>query len=146
MFIMKSISQHILEKLKVSSKSVDEISFDDLTFALYDYCNKNHVDHFKLRFLHSFNNVATDEYPYFEKPMLTKSGKEIKDVYGYITDLTVETDRKTGDKTLIVFYMRNKYDVSQSVCRIEPDRYDCITKWVKPEVLKEIYDYLIKYA
>jgi hypothetical protein len=143
---MKSISQHILEKLKVSSNAIDEISFEELTSALYKYCINNRVDHLKLRLLHSFNNVATDEYPYFEKPMITKSGKEIKDVYGYITDLTVETDRKTGDKTLIVFYLRNNHDVSQSVCRIEPDRYDCITKWVKPEVLKEIYDYLINYA
>ena len=146
MFIMKSISQHILEKLKVSSRGVDEISFDDLTFALYDYCNKNRVDHFKLRFLQSFNNVATDEYPYFEKPMLTKSGKEVKDIYGRIVELTVESDHKTGELTLIVYYLRNAYANSPSICRIERDRYDCITNYVKPEVLKEIYDYLVRYA
>ncbi len=143
---MKSISQHIIEKLKVSSNSIDEISFEDLTFALYDYCNKNHVDHFKLRLLHSFNKLSVYDYPYFEKPMITKSGKEIKDIRGYIEELTVESDHKTGELTLIVFYLRSIYDNSPSICRIERDRYDCITNWVKPEVLKEIYDYLIKYA
>ena len=143
---MKSISQHILEKLKVSLNSIDEISFEDFTFALYKYCNKNRVDHLDLRLVPMIGNKSTYNYPYFEKPMITKSGKEIKDIYGYITDLTVENDHKTGDMTLIVFYIRNNYDVSQSVCRIEPDRYDCIINWVKPEVLKEIYDYLVRYA
>lgn len=143
---MKSISQHILEKLKVSSKSVDEISFDDLTFALYDYCNKKRVDNFELRFLPSFAKLSLYDYPYFEKPMITKSGKEVKDIYGRIVELTVESDHKTGELTLIVYYLRNAYANSPSICRIERDRYDCITNYVKPEVLKEIYDYLIKYA
>lgn len=143
---MKSISQHILEKLKISSKSINEISFEDLTFALYDYCNKNRVDHFKLRWLDSFNDASTYDFPYFEKPIISKSGKVFKDLSGYIGELTVESDHNTGELTLIVFYLRNNYDVSPSICRIERDRYDCITEWVKPEVLKEIYDYLIKYA
>jgi hypothetical protein len=143
---MKSISQHILEKLKVSSNAIDEIPFEELTFALYKYCNNTRVDHFNIRLLRSFNNVSTYDYPYFEKPMITKSGKEIKDIHGYIVGLTVESDHKTGELTLIVYYLRNNYDVSPSICRIERDRYDCITDWVKPEVLKEIYDYLIKYA
>ena len=143
---MKAINNFITERLKVSSKVIDEILFEDLTFALYDYCNKNRVDHFKLRFLHSFDNASTYDYPYFEKPMITKSGKVFKDIHGYIECLTVESDHKSGELTLIVFYLRNNYDVSPSICRIERDRYDCITDWVKPEVLKEIYDYLIKYA
>jgi hypothetical protein len=143
---MKSISQHILEKLKVSSRSIDEISFEDLTFALYDYCNKNRVDNFKLRFLPSLAKLSLYDYPYFEKPMITKSGKEVKDIQGHIEELTVESDHKTGELTLIVYYLRSMYDNSPSICRIERDRYDCITNYVKPEVLKEIYDYLIKHA
>lgn len=143
---MKSISQHILEKLKVSSRSIDEITFEDLTFALYDYCNKNRVDNFELRFLPSLAKLSLYDYPYFEKPMITKSGKEVKDIQGHIEELTVESDHKTGELTLIVYYLRSMYDNSPSICRIERDRYNCITKWVKPEVLKEIYDYLIKYA
>lgn len=143
---MKAINNFITERLKVSSKVIDEISFEDLTFALYDYCNKNRVDHFKLRLLPTFNKLSVYDYPYFEKPMITKSGKEIKDVQGYIEELTVESDHKTGELTLIVFYLRSIYDNSPSICRIERDRYDCITNYVKPELLKEIYDYLIKYA
>ena len=143
---MKAINNFITEKLKVSSRSIDEISFEDLTFALYDYCNKNHVDHFKLRWLDSFNDASTYDFPYFEKPIISKSGKVFKDLSGYIGELSVESDQKTGELTLIVFYLRNNYDISPSICRIERDRYDCITNWVKPEVLKEIYDYLIKYA
>ena len=77
---MKSISQHILEKLKVSSKSINEISFEELTDALYKYCINNHVDHFKLNYLPALDNPSTYDYPYFEKPMITKSGKELKDV------------------------------------------------------------------
>ena len=143
---MKQINNFITERLKVSSRSVDEISFEDFTFALYKYCNKNRVDHFELRFLPSLAKLSLYDYPFFEKPMITKSGKEINDVHGYIEELTVESDHKTGELTLIVFYLRSIYDNSPSICRIERDRYDCITDWVKPEVLKEIYDYLIKYA
>mgnify|MGYP003289826787 CR=1 FL=1 len=143
---MRNFKDIIVEKLKISSKSINEISFEDLTFALYDYCNKNHVDHFKLNYLNSFDNASTYDYPYFEKPIISKSGKEFKDIHGYIRELTVESDHKTGELTLIVFYFRNNYDVTPSICRIERDRHDCITKWVKPEVLQEIYDYLIKHA
>jgi hypothetical protein len=78
--------------------------------------------------------------------MITKSGKEIKDIYGYITKIGVENNHKNGDMTLIIYYVRTSNDFSPSICRIERDRYNCITDWVKPEVLKEIYDYLIKYA
>lgn len=143
---MKSISQHILEKLKVSSKSVDEISFDDLAFVLYDYCNKRNVTDLRLYTILDFKHKTIEQFPYFEKPMITKSGKEIKDIYGYITAIGVENNHKNSDMTLIIYYVRTSTDFSPSICRIEPDRYDCITKWVKPEVLKEIYDYLIKYA
>lgn len=143
---MKAINNFINEKLKVSSKSVDEISFEDLTFALYDYCNKKRVDNFELRLLPSLDKLSLYDYPYFEKPMITKSGKEIKDIQGHIEELTVESDHKTGELTLIVYYLRSMFDNSPSICRIERDRYDCITNWVKPEVLKEIYDYLIKHA
>ena len=143
---MKAINNFITERLKVSSRSIDEISFEDLTFALYKYCNKNRVDNFKLRLLHSFNKLSVYDYPYFEKPMITKSGKEVKDIQGYIEELAVESDHKTGELTLIVFYLRSMFDNSPSICRIERDRYDCITNYVKPEVLKEIYDYLINHA
>lgn len=143
---MKSISQHILEKLKVSSKSIDEIPFEELTFALYKYCNKQDVTELRLYPILDFKYKTIEQYPYFEKPMITKSGKEIKDIYGYITKIGVENNHKTGELTLIIYYVRTNYDVSPSICRIERDRYDCITDWVKPEVLKEIYDYLIKHA
>lgn len=143
---MKSISQHILEKLKVSSKDIDEIPFEELTFALYKYCNKHDATKLRLYSILDFKYKTIEQYPYFEKPMITKSGKEIKDIYGYITGIGVENNHKTGDMTLIVYYVRTSHDFSPSICRIEQDRYNCITKWVKPEVLKEIYDYLIKYA
>lgn len=143
---MKTINNFITERLKVSSRSIDEISFEDLTFALYDYCNKNRVDNFELKLLQSLAKLSLYDYPYFEKPMITKSGKEIKDIQGHIEELTVESDHKTGELTLIVYYLRSMFDNSPSICRIERDRYDCITNWVKPEVLKEIYDYLIKHA
>ena len=143
---MKSISQHILEKLKVSSKSIDEISFEELAFALYKYCNKHDVTELRLYTILDFKYKTIEQYPYFEKPMITKSGKEIKDIYGYITKIGVENNHNTDDLTLIIYYVRTTHDFSPSICRIERDRYDCITKWVKPEVLKEIYDYLIKYA
>ena len=143
---MKAINNFITERLKVSSRSIDEISFEDLTFALYDYCNKNRVDHFELRFLPSLAKLSLYDYPYFEKPMITKSGKEVKDIQGYIEELAVESDHKTSELTLIVFYLRSMFDNSPSICRIERDRYDCITNYVKPEVLKEIYNYLINHA
>ena len=143
---MKTINNFITERLKVSARAADEIPFEDLTFALYDYCNKKHVDHFELRVLPSLDKLSVYDYPYFEKPMITKSGKEVKDIQGYIEELTVESDHKTGELTLIVFYLRSMFDNSPSICRIERDRYDCITNYVKPEVLKEIYDYLIKHA
>ena len=143
---MKSISQHIIEKLKVSSKSSDEIPFEDLAFALYKYCNKHDATKLRLYSILDFKYKTIEQYPYFEKPMITKSGKEIKDIYGYITGIGVENNHKTGDMTVIIYYARTSHDFSPSICRIERDRYDCITDWVKPEVLKEIYDYLIKYA
>ena len=143
---MKSISQHILEKLKVSSNNINDIPFEDFAFALYKYCNKHDVTELRLYSILDFKYKTIEQYPYFEKPMITKSGKEIKDIYGYITKIGVENDHKTGDMTLIIYYVRTNHDFSPSICRIEPDRYDCITKWVKPELLKEIYDYLVNNA
>lgn len=143
---MKAINNFITERLKVSSRGVDEISFEDLTFALYKYCNKHDVTELRLYTILDFKYKTIEQYPYFEKPMITKSGKEIKDIYGYITKIGVENNHKNGELTLIIYYVRTSSDFSPSICRIERDRYDCIIDWVKPEVLKEIYDYLIKYA
>jgi hypothetical protein len=143
---MKAINNFITERLKVSSRSIDEISFEDLTFALYKYCNKHDVTELRLYTILDFKYKTIEQYPYFEKPMITKSGKEIKDIYGYITKIGVENNHKNGELTLIIYYVRTSNDFSPSICRIEHDRYDCITNWVKPEVLKEIYDYLINHA
>ena len=69
---MKSISQHILEKLKVSSNNINDIPFEDFAFALYKYCNKHDVTELRLYSILDFKYKTIEQYPYFEKPMITK--------------------------------------------------------------------------
>ena len=134
---MIDIRQFITEKLKVSSSAnVSKIDFDTLAEALYVY-NQDKNARFNLEYLDYYKDAPIEEFPYFENQYSALSTK------GYITEMSGGIYK--GEYRIDIFYKDAGDKNSLSVTAITKDQFDVLTKAIEPEVLQEIYDYLVKY-
>ena len=134
---MIDIRQFITEKLKVSSSTnVSKIDFDTLAEALYVY-NQDKNARFNLEYLDYYEDLPIEEFPYFENQYSALSTK------GYITEMSGGMYR--GEYRIHIFYVDASDKTVRSVTVITKDQFDVLTKAIEPEILQEIYDYLVEY-
>ena len=133
---MINIRQFITEKLKISSANVSKIDFDMFAEALYEYV-KDRNARFDLEYLDDYKDALIDEFPYFENPYYTPIKK------GYITEMSGGIYR--GEYRIHIFYVDAGDKTVRSVTVITKDQFDVLTKAIEPEILQEIYDYLVEY-
>ena len=133
---MIDIRQFITEKLKVSSANVPKIDFDTFAEALYEY-SKDRNARFDLEYLDYYKDAPIEEFPYFENQYSALSTK------GYITEMSGGMYR--GEYRIHIFYVDASDKTVRSVTVITKDQFDVLTKAIEPEILKEIYDYLVEY-
>ena len=133
---MINIQQFITEKLKVSSAGVPDMDFDTFAEALYEY-SKGRGIKFDLEYLDYYKDAPIDEFPYFENPHLLGTK-------GYITEMSGGMYK--GEYRIHIFYVEAADKTVRSVTVIDKDRFDVLTKAIEPEILQEIYDYLIDHA
>ena len=135
---MIDIRQFITEKLKVSSSTnVSKIDFDTFAEALYEY-SKDRNRKFDLEYLDYYKDAPIEEFPYFENPYSALR------TTGYITELSGGIYR--GEYRIHIFYVEASDKNVRSTTVIIKDEFDVLTKAIEPEILKEIYDYLIDHA
>ena len=133
---MINIQQFITEKLKVSSVGVSDMDFDTFAEALYEY-SKGRGIKFDLEYLDYYKDASIDELPYFENPHLLSTN-------GYITLMSGSMYKGESRIHLFYYYEHDKNSISVTV--IDKDHFDVLTKAIEPEILQEIYDYLIDHA
>ena len=134
---MIDIRQFITEKLKISSSNVSKIDFDTFARALYVY-NQDKNGRFNLEYLDYYKDASIEGFPYFENPYSALSAK------GYITEMSGGMYR--GEYRINIFYKEATDKNVLSVTVITKDKFDVLTKAIEPEILQEIYDYLIDHA
>ena len=134
---MINIQQFITEKLKVSSAGVPDMDFDTFAEALYEYSKDRNV-RFNLEYLDYYKDAPIDEFPYF------KNQYSALNVKGYITEMSGSMYR--GEYRILIFYADNSNKVVRPVTVITKDQFDVLTNAIEPEILQEIYDYLIDHA
>ena len=135
---MINIRQFITEKLKVSSSTnVSKIDFNTFAEALYEY-SKDRNRKFDLEYLDYYKDAPIEEFPYFENPYSALR------TTGYITELSGGIYR--GEYRIHIFYVEASDKNVRSTTVIIKDEFDVLTKAIEPEILKEIYDYLIDHA
>ena len=134
---MINIRQFITEKLKVSSANASKIDFDMFAEALYEY-SKDRNARFDLEYLDYYKDLPIEEFPYFEHPYSVLYAK------GYITELSGGIYK--GEYRIDIFYKDASDKNALSVTAITKDQFDVLTKAIEPEILQEIYDYLIGHA
>ena len=134
---MINIRQFITEKLKVSSANGPKIDFNTFAEALYEY-SKDRNRKFDLEFLDYYKDLPIDEFPYFENPY------SILNVKGYIKEISGGMYKGEYRIHLFYYYEHDKNSISVTV--IDKDHFDVLTKAIEPEILKEIYYYLIDHA
>lgn len=134
---MINIRQFITEKLKVSSANVPKIDFNTFAEALYEY-SKDRNRKFDLEYLNDYKDAPIEEFPYFEHPYYTTITK------GYITEMSGGIYR--GEYRIHIFYVEASDKNVRSVTVVTKEQFDVLTKAIEPEILKEIYDYLIDHA
>ena len=134
---MINIRQFITEKLKVSSSTnVSKIDFDTFAKALYVYTEDKN-GRFNLEYLDYYKDTPIEEFPYFENQYSALSTK------GYITELSGGMHK--GEFRIHIFYKDANDKNALSVTVITKDQFDVLTKAIEPEILQEIYDYLVEY-
>ena len=134
---MIDIQQFITEKLKVSSANASKIDFDTFAEALYEY-SKDRNARFDLEYLDYYKDAPIEEFPYFENQYSALSTK------GYITEMSGGIYR--GEYRIHIFYVDASDKTVRSVTVVTKDQFDVLTKAIEPEILQEIYDYLIDHA
>ena len=134
---MIDIQQFITEKLKVSSANGPKIDFNTFAEALYEY-SKDRNARFDLEYLDYYKDAPIEEFPYFENQYSALSTK------GYITEMSGGIYR--GEYRIHIFYVDASDKTVRSVTVVTKDQFDVLTKAIEPEILKEIYDYLIDHA
>ena len=134
---MINIQQFITEKLKVSSANASKIDFDTFAEALYEY-SKDRNARFDLEYLDYYKDAPIEEFPYFENQYSALSTK------GYITELSGGIYK--GEYRIHIFYVDASDKNVRSTTVITKDEFDVLTKAIEPEILQEIYDYLIDHA
>ena len=136
---MINIRQFITEKLKVSSANVSKIDFNTFAEALYEY-SKDRNRKFDLEYLDYYKDLPIEEFPYFEHPENPYSALRTT---GYITELSGGIYK--GEYRIRIFYVDASDKTVRSVTIITKDQFDVLTKAIEPEILQEIYDYLVEY-
>ena len=134
---MINIQRFITEKLKVSSANGPKIDFNTFAEALYEY-SKDRNRKFDLEFLDYYKDLPIEEFPYFEHPYSVLRTK------GYIIEMSGGMYR--GEYRIHIFYKDASDKNALSVTVVTKDQFDVLTKAIEPEILKEIYDYLIDHA
>ena len=134
---MINIRQFITEKLKVSSANVSKIDFDTFAEALYKYSKDRNL-RFHLEYLDYYKNLPIDEFPYFENQYSILSAK------GYITEISGGMYR--GEYRIHIFYVEATDKNVRSVTVLNKEQFSVLTDAIEPEILQEIYDYLIDHA
>ena len=133
---MINIRQFITEKLKVSSAGVPDMDCDTFAEALYEY-SKDRNRKFDLEYLDYYKDAPIEEFPYFENPHLLGTK-------GYIIEMSGGMYK--GEYRINIFYKEASDKNALSVTVITKDHFDVLTDAIEPEVLQEIYDYLIDHA
>ena len=133
---MINIRQFITEKLKVSSANAPKIDFNTFAKALYEY-SKDRNRKFDLEYLDYYKDAPIEQFPYFENPYSALSAK------GYITEMSGGMYR--GEYKINIFYREVSNKNALSVTVINKSQFDVLTKAIEPEILQEIYDYLVEY-
>lgn len=134
---MIDIKQFITEKLKVSSASVSDMDFDTFAEALYEY-SKNRNIRFHLEYLDYYKDLPIDEFPYFENQYSVLNAK------GYITEISGGMYK--GEYRIRIFYVEAADKNVRSVTVLNKEQFSVLTDAIEPEILREIYDYLIDHA
>ena len=134
---MINIRQFITEKLKVSSAGVSNMDFNTFAEALYEY-SKGRGIKFDLEYLDYYKDAPIEEFPYFESPYSVLNAK------GYITGMSGGIYK--GEYRIHIFYVEASDKNVRSVTVITKDQFDVLTNAIEPEILQEIYDYLIDHA
>ena len=134
---MINIRQFITEKLKISSANVLNMNVDTFTEALYEY-SKNRNARFDLEYLDYYKDAPIDKFPYFEHPYSVLNAK------GYITGMYGGIYK--GEYRIHIFYVEASDKNVRSVIVLTKKQFDVLTKAIEPEILQEIYDYLIDHA
>ena len=134
---MINIQRFITEKLKVSSANVPKIDFNTFAEALYEY-SKDRNRKFDLEYLDYYKDLPIEEFPYFEHPYSVLRAK------GYIIEMSGGIYK--GEYRIDIFYKDAGDKNALSVTAITKNQFDVLTKAIEPEILKEIYDYLIDHA
>lgn len=134
---MTNIQQFITEKLKISSANVSNMNADTFTEALYEY-SKNRNARFDLEYLDYYKDAPIDKFPYFEHPYSVLNTK------GYITGMSGGIYK--GEYRIHIFYVEASDKNVRSVTVLTKKQFDVLTKAIEPEILQEIYDYLIDHA
>ena len=134
---MINIRQFITEKLKISSANVSNMNADTFTEALYEY-SKDRNRTFDLEYLDYYKDAPIEEFPYFENPYSVLS------VNGYIKEISGGMYK--GEYRIRIFYVEGSNKNVLSVTVINKSQFDVLTKAIEPEILQEIYDYLIDHA
>ena len=134
---MINIRQFITEKLKVSSASGSGIDFDTFAEALYEY-SKDRNAKFDLEYLDYYKDAPINEFPYFENPYSVLNAK------GYITEISGGMYR--GEYGIHIFYVEATDKNVRSVTVLNKEQFSVLTDAIEPEILQEIYDYLIDHA
>lgn len=135
---MIDLRQFITEKLKVSSSAnVSKIDFGTFAEALYIYC-LNTGEQFKLKNLDYYKDLPDDEFPYFENPYSTLNAK------GYIRAIAGGIYQE--EYRIHLFYRETPDKKGHSVTTLSYGQFEVLTDAIEPEILQEIYDYLIDNA
>ena len=135
---MINIRQFITEKLKVSSSAnVPKIDFDTFAEALYEY-SKNRNIRFHLEYLDYYKDLPIDEFPYFENQYSALNAK------GYIKEISGGMYK--GEYRIRIFYVEASNKNVLSVTVLNKEQFSVLTDAIEPEILREIYDYLIDHA
>ena len=135
---MIDIKQFITEKLKVSSSvNVSKLDFGTFAEALYIYC-LNTGEQFDLKHLDYYKDLPVDEFPYFENLHSTLKAK------GYIKKIAGGIYQE--EYRIHLFYVETPKIKSLSVTTLSKGQFEVLTDAIEPEILQEIYDYLIDNA
>ena len=134
---MINIRQFITEKLKVSSVNVPKIDFNTFAKALYEY-SKDRNRKFDLEYLDYYKDAPIEQFPYFEHPYSVLHAK------GYITEMSGGIYK--GEYRIDIFYVEVDDKNVRSVTAISKKQFEVLTKAIEPEILQEIYDYLIDHT
>ena len=135
---MIDIQQFITEKLKESSSvNVPKMDFGMFAEALYIYC-LNTGEQFDLERLDYYKGLPNNEFPYFDNPYSTLNAQ------GYIKKLAGGIYQE--EYRIHLFYVESPNAKSISVTTLSKGQFEVLTDAIEPEILHEIYDYLIDNA